>query len=224
MKYAILTVSFLILGLVSAKPLSVEYTKKEISCFGKKDGQLDLIILGGKAPFSIQLNGKSSSAVISELGAGNYEIVVLDSKGEKTNFMVDFVAPKPLTMHYNTKSETLIENLAGSVDMKFSGGSPWNMEGQEVYFTRLDGQANFQDPTLITSGLHQLAIEDAAGCKLSVKVNLTVNVIYNGVLSKDDSLVEPVVYNGYGNVNLTIYKNSPLTLNVPSATQVLQRQ
>jgi hypothetical protein len=223
MKYAILTMSFLILGLVNAKPLSVEYTKKEISCFGKKDGQLDLIIHGGKAPFLIQLNSKPTGAVISELGAGCYDVQVRDAKGEVTSLKVEFVAPKPLTMHYNTKSETLIENLAGSVDMKFSGGSPWNIEGQEMYFTRLDGQANFQDPTLIKSGIHQLAIEDAAGCKLSVKVNLTVNVIYNGVPSNDDVVVEPG-YNGFGNVNLTIYKNSPLTLNVPSASQVLLRQ
>jgi large repetitive protein len=81
MKYAILTMSFLILGLVSAKPLAIEFTKKEISCFGKKDGQLDLIIHGGKAPFSIQLNGKPTGAVISELGAGCYDVQVRDAKG-----------------------------------------------------------------------------------------------------------------------------------------------
>lgn len=223
MKYVILTASFLILGLVNAKTLSVEYTKKEISCFGKKDGQLDLIIHGGKAPFSIQLNGKPTSEVITELGAGCYDVQVRDAKGDVTNLKVDFVAPKPLTMHYNSKSETLIENLAGSVDMQFSGGTPWNMDGQEMYFTRLDGQANFQDPTLIKSGIHQLAIEDAAGCKLSVKVNLTVNVIYNGVPSNDNTLVDSD-YNGFGNVNLTIYKNSPLSLNVPSTSEVMLRQ
>lgn len=222
MKYVILTASFLILGLVNAKTLSVEYTKKEISCFGKKDGQLDLTIHGGKAPFSIQLNGKPTSEVITELGAGYHEIQVRDAKGEETSIKVEFVAPKPLTMHYNTKSETLIENLAGSVDMQFSGGTPWNMEGQEMYFTRLDGQANFQDPTLIKSGIHQLAIEDAAGCKLSVKVNLIVNVIYNGASSIDNTLVDSD-YNGFGNVNLTIYKNSPLTLNVPSTSEKMLR-
>jgi hypothetical protein len=46
-------------------------------------------------------------------------------------------------MHYNTKSETLIENLAGSVDMKFSGGSPWNMDGQADVFHPIGRSGQF---------------------------------------------------------------------------------
>lgn len=221
MKYIILLNALLFCGIVSAKSLTVGITKKEISCFGKKDGQLELTILGGKAPYVIECNGKIVESVISHLAAGEYQIIVKDSKGEIKTINSSLVAPSPLTMNYGAKTETIVDGLSGSIDVKFSGGTPWQVDGLG-YFVRLDGQANIQDPLSLGNGIHNLEIEDASGCKLGVKVNLTVDVVYNGVSVQSEAPVYPV-HNGHGNVKLTIYKNSTLTLNNSTSSGSVQQ-
>ena len=222
MKYLILIAALQLSGIAMSKSLVVGVTKKEISCFGKKDGQLEITILGGKAPYSIECNGKSVNTVIAELGAGNYELVVKDAKGESRTMHATLVAPAPLTMNYCTKTETIVDGLSGALDMKFSGGTPWEIDGNSTYFVRLDGQSNIADPSSIKSGIHHLEIEDASGCKLGVYVNLTLNVVYNGVPVQHNEAINSV-YNGYGNAKLTIYKNSMFTLNQPTSSGSVQQ-
>lgn len=204
-----------------ASDLYVEYTKANISCFGRKDGSIELSIRGGKAPYTIYLNGVESQRSISDLSSGRYSIKVKDQKGSEKGMEITIEAPKPLTISYETKDLTLVDNLSGSMNVQFSGGTPWITNEGSAYFVRLDGQSNFSYPENINNGVHTLEIEDAAGCKLSVKVNLNVNVITGGQLSNTSS--NNAVYNGFGNVELTVYKRKLIAENIPLKSSGVQQ-
>ena len=207
MKTFVLFIALIASASLHASTLLVEYTKTNVSCFGKRDGSIGLSIRGGKAPYSIFLNGKESKENINDLSSGKYIVVVKDQKGSEREVEVTIDSPKPLVLSYETKDLTLVDNFSGTMNVQISGGTPWAMDAGSTYFVRLDGKSNFLDPELINNGMHKLEIEDAAGCKLSVKVNLSVNVINGGQLNKSKYNEDEIIRNGLGNVELTVYKH-----------------
>lgn len=209
MRTILATILMLTSGFIYGKTLDVQYTKTDISCFGKKDGVIELNIIGGKAPYVIKMNDKSFGTLIEGLSAGVYKIEVNDAKGLSTSLSVTINSPKPLMISYNKDAETIVDGYSGSLNLAIEGGNPWHTDENKTYIIRLDGKAGIPNSEVVENGIHSLEIEDASGCKLKVNVNLEVRTIYNGILT--ENVIETTTYNGLGHVTLTVYKNSPVT-------------
>jgi len=59
--------------------LAVETTATQISCPGNTDGSAAVIITGGTAPYTVAWSTADSTVMIDSLGAGSYQVSVVDS-------------------------------------------------------------------------------------------------------------------------------------------------
>jgi uncharacterized protein (DUF2141 family) len=62
-------------------PLNLQVTGNNISCFGGTNGNINLTVLGGTAPYFYNWNNGSSTEDLSGLSAGNYSVLVTDALG-----------------------------------------------------------------------------------------------------------------------------------------------
>jgi PKD repeat protein len=89
--------------IVVSPPLALTFTTLkftggfDISCFGASDGQIDLTVAGGEAPFTYSWTGPSSYTSVSEdntaLKSGTYNVTVTDANGCTVSTSVILVEP-----------------------------------------------------------------------------------------------------------------------------------
>lgn len=199
--------------------LKIEYSKSDITCFGKSNGTIALNISGGKEPYLVEWNNGLDNLNLENLPKGIYTVKVTDAKGLSTLENIVIEMPAPLSVYYNSGEETLIDGFNGVIDATISGGTPWNINDQPNYFVRLNDHANAENPAALEDGVYKLTIEDAGGCMLSVKVNINIEVsknqyFYEMNTTENDNLV----YNGLGNLKLTIFQ--PNTINMGSQSKL----
>lgn len=209
----IMLISFLPSDLYGRSAIKVEYTKSNISCFGQSNGKIELAISGGKSPYVINWNNGSNAEVLENLTKGEYTVTVIDALGKSAVEKIEIEMPAPLSLLYNSKKETIVDVVNGSMDVAISGGTPWNVDDADYYFIRLNNQSYFENPMALEDGIYKINIEDANGCKLNIPVNLNVEIAKQRVFEKKSSEIKAMApYNGMGNVNMTIYKPNPINL------------
>lgn len=74
------------------------YNGYNISCFGMKDGGIDLSVSGGTAPYSYRWSNGAVSEDIGELAAGYYKVDVQDSNGEYATAEITLEQPLPMKL------------------------------------------------------------------------------------------------------------------------------
>lgn len=81
--------------------IDLKVNKKDITCYGGFDGEINLNIVGGKQPLNVKVIGvngnnyASQSTSNTELSAGKYEITVVDSLGSTAKANVELVHLNP---------------------------------------------------------------------------------------------------------------------------------
>jgi hypothetical protein len=76
-------------------------TTTPTTCFGKKDGQVRLEVIGGVAPYSLEFGGTQVFSGVFELDMlekENYTWEVTDSKGCKIPVAFEITSPPPLVV------------------------------------------------------------------------------------------------------------------------------
>jgi len=185
--------------------LTVNYTKTDISCFGKTNGSIELSITGGKAPYIVEWNNGIQSVALENLSCGIYSVNVSDANGISVNEKIQINMPSPLMIQYGNTEEVFLNTLNGNIDVAFGGGTPWDMNNGLNYNIRLNDNVEIEHPETLEDGIYKLSIEDANGCILSVKVNIDFEV-QSDCYSKDQDQLP--AYNGLGNVKVSIAKPS----------------
>jgi hypothetical protein len=72
------------------------YNGYNISCFGMKDGGIDLSVTGGTAPYHYEWSNGATTQDISQLAAGYYKVQVVDANNEIA--MAEITLEQPLPM------------------------------------------------------------------------------------------------------------------------------
>ena len=80
--------------------IDLKVTKKDITCYGGFDGEINLNIIGGKQPLNIKVIGinnsyASQSATNKGLKLGDYEITVVDNLGSSAKASVQLIHEHP---------------------------------------------------------------------------------------------------------------------------------
>ena len=190
--------------------LHIGYSKSDVTCFNKTDGKIELTIIGGKEPYQILWNNGSNELKLENLAKGNYIVEVIDAIGNETEEYIVIGTPSPLSISFDSKTATKIDGLAGSINASIQGGSPWEVEANDFYFLRLNGESNFQSPLDLKDGIYELSIEDASGCSLSVQVNIDFELEGEYDFTKVNSTTSNnTKYNGLGNVKV-VFPASPV--------------
>ena len=162
---------------ISSTELTVNYTKTDISCFGHSTGAVELSISGGIAPYNVLWNNGAVGMQLTGLSGGKYTAKVTDASGLSSEEVVTIEQPKPLSILFHANAGMAVEEFNGSMNVAVTGGTPWDYNGVNDYFVRIDNKAGFEKPEQIQSGTHKLSIEDSKGCKLTIPVALSVKIV-----------------------------------------------
>jgi hypothetical protein len=157
--------------------LKIEYTKTDVSCFGKTDGKIEIAVTGGILPYIIVWDNGLSSLELNDLRSGDYSVKVCDSRGKETIAHIKIDSPSPIQLSMNSNHETFIDGLSGVMNAKITGGTPWDIENTDFYFIRLNDQANFENPTKLKDGEYEFSVEDANKCVFVKRVNIDFSLL-----------------------------------------------
>lgn len=142
--------------LLAIEDLIVEGT----SCFGKPDGILDLNIIGGVAPYTIDYNGGqsfSNNLRLDDLIQGSYDWEVIDANGCILPIAFEITSPAPLEVDVRMEKPACPGGSNGELLAIPSGGN-----GPYV-FTWEQGNTS-QDLISLQRGSYQVSVLDGDGC------------------------------------------------------------
>jgi SprB repeat len=141
---------------------------------GLNNGSIEVLAVGGEAPFSYSINNGpvQSSSVFNNLGAGEYDLVVIDNQGCS-------IENKVLIANKNGLSVSVVTTVA---DCNTVNGSilVTASEGLAPYQYQLDGGSP-QDSSkfIVAPGIYNITVSDTNGCQftLSQQVNSTTSYL-----------------------------------------------
>ena len=149
--------------------LPVNKVVDSISCAGGSNGEIDINMTAGIAPFRYTwtpaVAGNTNSAI--NLPAGTYIVQVMDTQGCVGKDTTKLVAPSPLTLRldstnilcYNVNTDNITATVTG-------GRKPYR-------YTWSPLQPNTPTISNVPAGTYSLTVHDTSGCTISGVVNIT---------------------------------------------------
>jgi len=144
-----------------------------VSCFGFKDGKIDMTVSGGIPPLMYQLGNQTPSAVsyFYDLITGTYKITIIDSKNCKKDTTANVPTPDPLSISmktvpndcegYDDGGKVIADVTGGTQPYSYKWSTPRNDIGASI-----SGLAN---------GKYRVWVADVNSCKDSA----LSDVVYN---------------------------------------------
>ncbi len=161
--------------------LCIEYTKSDVTCFGKTDGKIELDICGGKAPYIVVWDNGCYSMVMNNLRNGEYSVKVCDARGKTAIQYIIIETPPQLQLSFNSSTKTFVDAVGGEMNAKIIGGSPWEIENTSYYFSKINNQSFLENSENLPDGEYTFSVEDAHGCILTkpVLIDFTLSTMKN---------------------------------------------
>ena len=161
------------------------YQGFQISCNGNSTGWLEAKGIGGNSPYNFLWSTKDTTAKITNLKAGNYQLTITDRNGCIQIANYELKEPPPLNLTTSFQNPSCEDSFSGKIEItQLSGGT-------EPYKKYLDG-GNATDKNVYTGldgGKHFLIVEDANNCRDSMEINLH-NPEHNNIQSKSEFTIE----------------------------------
>ena len=162
------------------QPLTATALKTDYTCFGSKDGRIQVIPSGGKTPYAYSLDGGpftvtngSPMGNFTNLLTGPHTIILKDSIGCQTMpYTVQILEPQILTATAFIENQTAIINVSG---------------GTGTYQYSLDG-VNYQSSPIfqnLTPGNHIFMVKDSNGCIATVQATILPALTTTAVITKE---------------------------------------
>lgn len=160
---------------------------KNISCFGKKDGEISLALTGGVQPYQFAVSPNLSQTIdpsnpnnvtITGLGAGTYDILYQDANGCYGTITGTITQPSPLLFSQPTVVSPKCDGESGSVTITASGGTPpyqFSFDSDANYIS--NGTDTYTNNTGVFGGQeYEIYIKDANGCETNATIQTTPSV------------------------------------------------
>ncbi|MBL6446042.1 T9SS type A sorting domain-containing protein [Fulvivirga sp. 29W222] len=129
------------------------------SCSGSNNGSISVDVTGGTAPYTYQWSNGATTASISNLSAGYYELDVTDSRG--CSVKVPAVVENLTTINLTAAVEkTSCSGNTGSINITVTGGS-------EPYTFAWSNGSTSEDISRLAAGVYNVQVTDANGCSSS---------------------------------------------------------
>ncbi len=150
------------LGFVCA-PFTVSEFITNVTCFGGSNGEINLTVSDGTAPYSFVWTNSETTEDISGLTAGGYGVTVTDANGCITNGLYSVTQPAAISISESVTNVTCNGGNNGEIDITISGGTaPFN-----ILWSTIDGSGvvtTDEDQTGLTAGTYTVLIQDVNGC------------------------------------------------------------
>ncbi|MFZ4427121.1 MAG: OmpA family protein, partial [Saprospiraceae bacterium] len=135
--------------------ISIEL-KQEITCSGKADGVLGVVITGGKQPYQTKWSQGSSDLQAIGLGEGSYQVTITDAVGNTGTASSKLESPAPITISWLAIAGAG-SRPDGQATVQANGGS-----GAFSYYW--DNGEAVPAALGLSAGRHQVTATDAKGC------------------------------------------------------------
>lgn len=153
---------------LASKELKVEAVIKDISCFGMQNGEIQLLVTGGKGPYTVEWKDGAKELVRSSLTKGNYSFRVADSKGAFVESEVVVNSPAPISVYFSQNSKCIVSEF-GQINIAIDGGTPLSSNWDDRYKINLTETLDVNRENYFK----KLKIEDGNGCSLTFPVKVT---------------------------------------------------
>lgn len=151
--------------------ISATFQTQNVSCANGNDGEITVFPVGN-APFSYQWSNGSTSASLSNLASGLYEVAITDADTCTAVYTTSLTSPTEITLNAIVLPDTMLLGL-GSINIQATGGiTPY-------LYSWSNGNANSYN-TGLYAGNYSLWLSDANGCIISENYNLfSVSILSN---------------------------------------------
>ena len=141
-----------------SEPIIIANTKIDVSCFGGNDGSIDVGVTGGTVPYFYNWNQGNISQDISNLNAGEYNLIVTDNQNCTDSITVLLSEPnEALVVSVSSEDVLCFGDSTGSVSSLVSGGTtPYSL----TWNTGETASSVFN----LHAGIYSLNVIDANGC------------------------------------------------------------
>ncbi len=201
--------------LIDPALLDVELEYQSVSCFGAEDAELEVNVVGGTSPYSVEVTGEnlmtqvqSNFALVENLQAGEYGIVVIDNNGCTQEYSTTIDQPELIFIQETVTDASCFGKIDGQLEVNLAGGnSPYTIEimGANL-MTQLQNNSALVDSLL--AGVYILEVSDNNGCAEEVvfEVDQPEQIIIQGIITdascfgKADATIEAIVSGGVGDI------------------------
>ena len=150
-------------ALVDPNPITINGTAKDVSCFGGRNGEAKVDVVGDKPPFAFLWDSGAntqSTATALNLASGRYKVTITD----KANCSVDttIAVGQPAGMKIASQQITdtkCTDEITGKIAVKIEGGKP-------IYTYVWSNGASVPSIENLKSGRYDLLVTDINGCQL----------------------------------------------------------
>ena len=162
--------------IVVLEPLKLQITAKitdAFNCNVSNSGAINLLVAGGTPPYRYEWSNGASTGTITDVDAGDYSVVVTDSKG--CNFTEQYKVKRQLPIVIGitlvTNFNCLTKVVKGICTADISGGVP---PYQLVWSSGTVSGTNNETMETTQSGMVVLKVFDGMGCMTSNSFNVDI--------------------------------------------------
>ena len=191
-------------------PLLLQGVVTNVSCNSangaSNDGNIDLWVTGGTAPYTYSWSNGAATQDISNLTAGSYSVSVTDAAGQVVTAGYTISSPSAISVTYTVTSTSAPGVSDGAVNVNVSGGTPpysyfWTQPGSGY-------SATTQDLSNVLAGTYSFNVLDDNGCIVSLSIVVPESQFIPLVVLDN---VSNISCNGYndGAIDLTVSGGAP---------------
>ncbi|MBZ4036016.1 T9SS type A sorting domain-containing protein [Flavobacterium sp. 17A] len=169
----------------SLTPFTATFLKIDNTCFGFKDGRIEVTANGGKLPYRYSINNNSAqtSNIFPNLAAGTYTVKVTDSNNCLEIYTLQIEQPNILLTPTTARNVTTPGGNDGEITVMASGGTPYYSYLLRNDFGIVRPFQSSNRFTAVAAGNYYVEVRDSKGC-------LTINPI---TVSSDPISSSPLV-------------------------------
>ncbi len=131
---------------------------KDILCYGYNNGEVNIDVTGGVAPYSYAWNDGSTSEDLTGVNSGRYSVLITDKNSCQEIVTAD-IEEKPLIVRSLDDVQNILcyGDSTGSVDITVSGGVP-------PYSYTWDNGKTTEDLIGVVAGTYNVTVKDSENC------------------------------------------------------------
>jgi gliding motility-associated-like protein len=144
---------------------------EEPSCFGLRDGKIEVVINGGTQPYAYNWSTGASSKDIINITKGVYSVVVTDSRNcTSPPLSITVAEPLPLivdTIAEETRNVTCFNFSDGQIALRRVGGN-----GGRTNYTWSGTVSDSSVAKNLKAGIYYVTASDRKGCQDTIKIDI----------------------------------------------------
>ncbi len=140
-------------------------TSTDIPCNNSNDGQIDLSLTGGTAPYSYSWSNGATTQDLNDLAPDNYTVIITDANGCEGTYSASISEPAAITTNTNATNVACSGGDNGTVQVTVDGGTA-------PYTYNWSNGETIQNINSLTAGSYTVTITDANNCSTTATASV----------------------------------------------------